>query len=102
MPGIVLSFYEVSALFLWFWIYLLSQPVESTHTGIPKLHLSIPATLSTPRVTEGAFGHLLKRALANIALPGFWAIVYSGVTLGPIDTRVVTRNSNIEDFVTRS
>ena len=69
MPGIVLSFHDVSALFLWFWIYLLSQPVESTHTGIPKLHLPIPATLNTPSVTEGAFGHLLNRALANIALP---------------------------------
>lgn len=69
MPGIVLSFHDVSALFLWFWIYLLSQPVESTHTGIPKLHLPIPATLNTPPVTEGAFGHLLNRALANIALP---------------------------------
>lgn len=69
MPGIVLSFHDVSALFLWFWIYLLSQPVESTHTGIPKLHLPIPATLNIPPVTEGAFGHLLNRALANIALP---------------------------------
>ena len=139
MLGIVPSFQEVSALFLWFWIYLLSQPVESTHTGIPKLHLSIPATLNTPRVTEGAFwiyllsqpvesthtgipklhlsipatlntprvtegafGHLLNRALANIALPNSRIDKCPKATLGPIDTCVLTRNTNIEDFVTRS
>lgn len=102
MPGIVLSFHEVSALFLWFWVYLLSQPVESTHTGIPRLHLSIPATLNTPRVTEGAFGHLLNRALAIIALPNSRIDKCPKATLGPIDTRVLTRNANIEDFVTSS
>ena len=44
MPGIVLSFYEVSALFLWFWIYLLSQPVESTHwhTEVASVNSSYP------------------------------------------------------------
>ena len=64
--------------------------------------LAYRSGINTPRVTEGAFGHLLNRALANIALPVFWAFVYSGVTLGPIDTRVVTRNTNVEDFVTRN
>lgn len=98
MPGIVLSLYEVSGVFLWFWIYLLrllSQPVESTHTGIPKLHLSIPATLNTPRIIEGAFGHLLNRALANIALPNSRIDKCPKATLGSIDTRVLTRNTNI-------